>query len=105
MLTAFSYDQLYYIINRVVCEMWKCSACLKYNVTMQTTTEFASNLKKLRNCNWKLFLSATEMDENTVNFLNWCFSESTHTLAHQTKYLQIKTKFTSYQWYLFATLL
>ena len=37
---------------------------------MQTTTEFARNLKKLRNCNWKLFLSATEMDENTGNFLN-----------------------------------
>ena len=24
--------------------MWKCSACSKYNVTMQTTAVFASNL-------------------------------------------------------------
>ena len=25
-------------------EMWKCSACSKYNVAMQTTAVFASNL-------------------------------------------------------------
>ena len=24
--------------------MWKCSACSKYNVTMQTTVVFANNL-------------------------------------------------------------
>ena len=28
----------------VECEMWKWSVCSKYNVTMQTTAEFGSNL-------------------------------------------------------------